>query len=110
MTMWQDEIRREGDAIVYQSYPRRRERKRPGASERLENLLWARERCGGLVRVVIMRAKDTKADPRSIAGCFPQDRLVMRITSIDEATGAFRAEVHNPMPRGPKGEKRAPPT
>jgi hypothetical protein len=93
MCMWQDEIKREGDRMVYQSLtPRRGEGNRPGAKERLENLKWAREHCDGLARVVVMRANDTKADPRSIAECFPHDKLVMRITHIDEATGEFRAE------------------
>ena len=93
MCMWQDEIKREGDRMVYQSVtPRRGEQNSPGAKERLENLKWAREHCDGLARVVVMRANDTKADPRSIAECFPHDKLVMRITHIDEATGEFRAE------------------
>jgi hypothetical protein len=93
MCMWQDEIKREGDRMVYQSLtPRRGEQNRPGAKERLDNLKWAREHCDGLARVVVMRANDTKADPRSIAECFPHDKLVMRITHIDEATGEFRAE------------------
>ena len=93
MCMWQDEIKREGDRMVYQSVtPRRGEQNRPGAKERLENLKWAREHCDGLARVVVMRANDTKADPRSIAECFPHDKLVMRIIHIDEATGEFRAE------------------
>lgn len=93
MCMWQDEIKREGDRMVYQSLtPRRGEQNRPGAKERLDNLKWAREHCDGLVRVVVMRAKDTKEDPRSIAECFPHDKLVMRIIHIDEATGEFRAE------------------
>ena len=100
MCMWQDEITRDGALMVYQSLtprrgsltPRRGEVNRPGAKERLENLKWAREHCDGLVRVVVMRAKDTKEDPRSIAECFPHDKLVMRITHIDEATGEFRAE------------------
>ena len=93
MCMWQDEIKREGDRMVYQSLtPRRGEQNRPGAKERLDNLKWAREHCDGLARVVVMRAKDTKEDPRSIAECFPHDKLVMRIIHIDEATGEFRAE------------------
>ena len=93
MCMWQDEIKREGERMVYQSLtPRRGEQNRPGAKERLDNLKWAREHCDGLARVVVMRANDTKADPRSIAECFPHDKLVMRITHIDEATGEFRAE------------------
>ena len=100
MCMWQDEITRDGALMVYQSLtprrgsltPRRGEVNRPGAKERLENLKWAREHCDGLARVVVMRANDTKAGPRSIAECFPHDKLVMRITHIDEATGEFRAE------------------
>jgi hypothetical protein len=93
MCMWQDEIKREGDRMVYQSLtPRRGEENRPGTKERLENLKWAREHCDGLARVVVMRANDTKAGPRSIAECFPHDKLVMRITHINEATGEFRAE------------------
>jgi hypothetical protein len=92
MTMWQDEITYRDGKMAYQSRPRAKEKKRPGATERLENLIWARDHCGGLVRVVIAVAKDVKADPRTAVRWFPQDRLVMKITELDENTGAFRAE------------------
>jgi hypothetical protein len=92
MTMWQDEITRRNGRIVYESRPRPQEKKRPGATERLANLIWARDHCEGLVRVVIAVAEDVKADPRSALRWFPQDRLVMKITDLDEETGAFRAE------------------
>lgn len=91
--MWQDEIKREGGKLVYGSRPRpAQEDKRPGASERLENLKWARDHCEGLVRVVIAIAKDVTASPREAESWFPQEKLVMRITHLDEVTGAFRAE------------------
>jgi hypothetical protein len=64
----------------------------PGNRERLENLIWARDHCGGRFRVVITVAEDVNARPRKIAKCFPQDKLIMQITKINEQTGEFRAE------------------
>lgn len=92
MTMWQDEIKHEGGKLIYESRPRSKEKKRPGATERLENLIWARDHCDGLVRAVIAIAKDVTADPRQSVDWFPHDRLVMKIITLDDKTGAFRAE------------------
>src|ERR1700733_1227791 len=92
VTMWQDEIKGKEGSLVYESRPRPRERKRAGATERLANLIWARDHCDGLVRVVIARAKDVTADPRQSIDWFPKDNLYMQITDLDEQTGAFRAE------------------
>jgi len=92
ITMWEDEITEDGTTVVYQSRRRPRMRKRPGETERLENLIWARNHCGGLFRVVRMTAQDVRANPRSIASCYPDDGLVMRITELNEARGTFRAE------------------
>jgi len=64
---------------------------KPGNRERLENLRWAMDHCGGLFRVVMVKAKNTEADPREIAECFPRDALVMKVTDLNEATGTFRA-------------------
>jgi len=64
---------------------------RPGNRERLRNLIWARDHCDGMFRVVMVRAKDTSADPREISDCFPKDDLFMRITYLNEATGQFGA-------------------
>jgi hypothetical protein len=66
---------------------------RHGNRERIENLCWAREHCGGRFRVVMLTAKDKNASPREIADCFPKDGWWMQITYIDEDTGAFRAEL-----------------
>jgi hypothetical protein len=64
---------------------------RPGNRERLENLIWARDHCDGLFRVNIAIAEDINASPRKIIDVFPQDKLCMRVTDLDEQTGAFRA-------------------
>jgi hypothetical protein len=92
ITMWQDEIIGKDGFIVYESRPRLIEKNRPGATERLANLKWARDHCNSLVRVVIAIAKDTKADPRVALDWFPKDGMFMKITQLDEMTGAFRAE------------------
>jgi hypothetical protein len=92
ITMWEDEITEDGPTLMYQARLRPRTRKRPGETERLENLIWARDHCDGLMRVVRMTARDVNANPRSIATCYPDDEHIMRITALDEANGTFRAE------------------
>lgn len=92
ITMWEDEITQDGPMVIYQSRLRTRTRKRPGETERLENLIWAHDHCDGLVRVVRMTARDEKANPRSIATCYPDDDLIMCVTALDKAKGTFRAE------------------
>jgi hypothetical protein len=90
--MWQDEIKHENGRMIYESRGRKPEgRKSPGRSERLDNLKWARDHCGGRVRVVIAIAEDVKAVPRRAIEWFPQDSLIMEIRELDEETGAFRA-------------------
>ncbi|SEP50735.1 hypothetical protein SAMN02990966_07748 [Rhodospirillales bacterium URHD0017] len=94
MTMWEDEIVWKGRTATYQSLSRNvtRKRKRPGETERLENLKWARDHCGGLVRVVMMTATNKDPYSRKIATCYPADHLIMRIGQLDEGNGTFRAE------------------
>jgi hypothetical protein len=92
MTMWQDEITSHEGKLVYESRTRSKDRKLPGATERLANLKWARAHCNGLVRAVIAVAKDLNAHPRSARLWFPQDGLIMKIADLNESTGAFRAE------------------
>ena len=96
ITLWRDLIRRQDGRIVYDNFERAQEPnpswiRRPGNRERLENLLWARDHCDGYFKVVVVVAKDTNAEPREIAECYPQDRLRMRLERIDEASGRFRA-------------------
>lgn len=95
ITLWKDRISghkqgrieynegSHGDVVKWMS--------RPGNRERLDNLLWAQDHCGGLFRVIIAVAKDVTASPREIADCYPQSKLNMRILSLDEETGIFHA-------------------
>jgi hypothetical protein len=91
LAIWNFDIGRDNNKVridvkMHRSVPKL------GNKERLENLIWARDHCGGLFRVVVVTAKDPKARPRSIAKCTPAPELMMRLTELDEATGGFRAE------------------
>lgn len=66
--------------------------RRPGNKERINNIKFALENLSGIVRVVMAKAKDVKAHPREIESCWPQPKLVMRITHFDELTGEWAAE------------------
>jgi len=94
MTLWKDFLDYRSRPIVYSDFGEKNLehwKTRPGNSERIENLRWARDNCGGLFRVVIAVAKDTNADPRAISECYPQDKLIMRLLELNEDTGEFRA-------------------
>ncbi len=67
----------------------------PGNRERIENLIWAREKCDGYFRAVVTIAENVSAQPRRIADCYPQPRWNMKLVELNEATGEFRA-VHIP--------------
>lgn len=64
-----------------------------GAKERRENLIWARDRCDGKFRVVVVVAQDIGEKVRKIADCYAQPNLTMRILNLDEVTGEFEAEI-----------------
>lgn len=94
VAIWEDEVQRDGDRVVYESRyrPKLKGKLRGVESELIANLKWARDRCAGLIRVVILTAEDVTAEPRKIMYCYPDDSLVMRITEFDNRTGTFRAE------------------
>lgn len=95
MTFWQDEFTNVPKRMSYNTFGKATElwTNRQGNLERIENLKWARDRCDGLVRVVITVAEDTKASVRSIRSCHPQPNLRMRILELDETSGEFSAEL-----------------
>jgi len=72
----------------------------PGNRARLADLKWAREHCEGCFRVVIIEATDPAAEPREIAVATPQQRMVMKLTELDEETGEFAALAQG-MPLAP---------
>jgi len=102
VTMWKDEIRSRRGGLTYGSPPRGRRENRGGFNERLTHLMWARARSRGLFRVVITIRR---TDGTGIAECYPDEKRIMRITRLDEETGAFRAESIERRPR--RAGKRA---
>lgn len=95
MTLWQDIFNFKTRPISYDTYDHGTEvwTDTPRNRERLENLIWARDHCDGLFRVVVTVAEDVNVYPRKIEECFPQEKMVMRLVKLDEETGEFRAEV-----------------
>ena len=94
LTLWQDQFKRgPGNTTIYEAIEKKGGNwlKRPGNRERLNNLIHAHDYCDGQFHVVVTIARDINANPRSIAECFPHDRLIMRITELDRQTGEFRA-------------------
>jgi hypothetical protein len=63
----------------------------PSTKERVENLIWARDHCDGLFRVIIAVPVDPNDIERGIADAFPHDRLIMKLVQLDEQTGEFSA-------------------
>ena len=62
-----------------------------GNRERLENLIWAEEHCGGRFRAVVVVPKDETADKWEIEDSWPIEPE-MRITSLNRTNGEFTAE------------------
>jgi hypothetical protein len=94
MTLWKDLIDYRSKPIAYSTFDRENLTiwvNRPGNRERLENLIWARERCDGIFRVVIATAKDVNADTREIEDAHYHERLIMKLVELNEDTGEFRA-------------------
>jgi hypothetical protein len=95
MTFWKDAIDYGSNPISYSTFDSPRLhlwKDKPGNRERIENLKWARDHCDGLMKVVIIEAKDTNANSREIADCIVQRRMVMKLVDLNEQTGEFRAE------------------
>jgi hypothetical protein len=89
ITAWQDYFQGRTYIFPPQSVE---QQKRPGFHELIENLVWAREQCGGRVRAVISRAEDPKADPRKVVSSQPA-RFAMQLRDLDTETGAYTCEI-----------------
>jgi len=94
VTLWQDMFQNRDGRLVYTrpGFDPDAPDTRPGFRELMVNLVWTRDYCDGRFRVIVAIAKDRDTHPRSIKECFPHERLVMRLTHLDAATGAFTAE------------------
>lgn len=93
VAMWEDEIVQEDGRVTYHSRfaPTLRGQSRRVSQQWIAHLKWAISHCDRRVRVVVLTADDTQADPRVVRSCYPDDSLVMEITDFDSKTGLFRA-------------------
>ncbi|MGN6375664.1 MAG: hypothetical protein ACTHMG_08925 [Sphingomonas sp.] len=95
VTLWSDQIRRNGGALFYSTGPRDDVAdwvRRPGNRDRKKKLQHALDHCGGRFRAVIVEAVDPAADVRTTRKHYRVDPdLLMRIDSFDPATGEFTA-------------------
>lgn len=93
VTLWQDRFEDKGQ--VYRSWGSDRPgewRSRPGFVELIENLAHARDHTQGVVHIILAKAKDKNASPRSIERSFPHPDLRMKVAELDEEAGTFTLE------------------
>jgi hypothetical protein len=98
VAMWEDEIAHRDDRVTYQSRfgPALKGRSQKISLQWVTHIKWAINHCNSHVRVVVLRAEDTEATPRIIRSCYPDDTLVMQITSFNPKTGCFEAVRRQP--------------
>ena len=95
LALWQDEFHYEDSPVWYSPNAETLHfwKDRPGNRERISNLIHAREHRGGRFRVVILKAVDTRTDPRKVDEAYPRLNMVMQLTELNEETGEFRAHL-----------------
>ncbi|EAS50778.1 hypothetical protein SI859A1_00903 [Aurantimonas manganoxydans SI85-9A1] len=95
LTFWKDKLLFDKATKTYSyddsAWEAADEVNRPGNSERREYIRLALAKLGGVVRVVVATAEDTKARPRKIASAHPLPRVLMKIVEFDDETGQFKA-------------------
>ena len=93
VTVWRDRFDNKGR--IYRSLKSDRPgewKSRPGFTELIDNLVYARDVLEGKFHVILAIAKDEAAVPLSIERSFPQPELKMRVVELDEAEGTFLLE------------------
>jgi len=95
LTMWRDQIKQDGSAIVYGPGPSADVplwTNRLGNRDRIKKLQHAQSHCGGLFRAVIVDAVDAKSGTRSTRKkYYADDQLVMKLETLNPDTGEFIA-------------------
>lgn len=96
VTIWENEMGTDGTFDLF-GHPRLADwTSKPGNRERIRNLKIARDACGGLFHVIWVTARDLNETPWTIAGRYPEEHLMMKLTALDEATGEFSAVLVDP--------------
>lgn len=94
LTLWEDEIQDDGNTVVadFMNHPKLKTwvgQRRNAARRRHLQHVWDGDR---KFRVVMLRARDVNAMPRSTAMRWPDERLIMELLEYNPTTGEFRAE------------------
>lgn len=93
VTFWADRLNYKTTPVSYAELPPGNPwEKSPGNAERRENLRWARDNLNGILHAVIVRAVDPTARDREVADAHINEKLLMRLVTLDEETGHFTAE------------------
>lgn len=94
VTLWTDEVEDDGARVTvdFFNHPKlavwSTQRGHGGQQRHLQHV-WDTDR---VFRVVMVKAKDAAASPRTAIERWPEDSLTMHLTAFDPITGAFRAE------------------
>jgi hypothetical protein len=100
VSLWRDELRTENGRQIYDrpSWGDWSPHARPSL---FEHLTYARDDCDGIVRVVIsVRDRDASGKVKT-SDCYPQPKLLLRITRLDLVSGGFRLEQVESEDRSP---------
>jgi hypothetical protein len=92
VALWRDRLKLVDGVITYKHSMDDGWFKSPGQRELRDNLVWSRDKCGGIFKVVVVTAKDTSAIPREVASSDPEMRYDMVLMSLDEESGAFTSK------------------
>jgi hypothetical protein len=85
MTFWKDILRFQDNPISYSLFGDVRLdvwKDHLGNRERIDNIKWARDNCDGLMKVVIITAKDETAREREIAETYTQRSASVRLAYL----------------------------
>ncbi len=91
LTVWEGMLKPDGTIDLFGDEELPQWTNLHGNRDRIRKLKLARENCGELFRVVMVKAKDTTVSPRSIASAYPDKTRIMRLVKLDEASGEFSA-------------------
>jgi hypothetical protein len=94
MVFWQHRLNYKTKPISYSHFGWHQllnHNREPSTMERIQNLIWARDHCDGLLKVIIGVPNDPNDVGRGMKEAFPQPKLIMRLVALDEETGEFFA-------------------
>jgi hypothetical protein len=92
VSIWQDELTGGAGELIYDRPSWGDWYDGPGKRFFFEHLAWARDNCGGIVRIVLSVRKPGDQEPVQVSGCHAAPDLFMRVTHMDPEKGAFRLE------------------